>query len=183
MRSHISAFCSALQYIRGLRAIFFTPSFDLKIKCCVDQLNPPPFSDSQCFSSGRLRMQCCRQQKTLNGGGLFVDLLALLLDCRFLGRLFLSRLFRSYLLLGSRLLFLGNYLFPDRLLLDSYLFPGRLFRSYLLHSSRLLFLCSFFLYNHFHHSYFALKSLSLTVFLFITIIPCLQIDSYQPVCR
>ena len=135
-------------------------------------------------------------KKTLNGGGLFVDLLALLLDCLFLGRLlldsylFLGRLSRSYLLLSSRLLFPGsylllssrllfpgnylllssrllfpgNYLFLGRLLLDSYLFLGRLFRSYLLLSSRLLFLCSFFLYNHFHRSYFTLKSLSLTVF-------------------
>jgi hypothetical protein len=27
---------------KGTRAIFYTPSFELKIKCCVDQLNPPP---------------------------------------------------------------------------------------------------------------------------------------------
>jgi hypothetical protein len=30
---------------RGLKVIFYTPSFALKIMCCVDQLNPPEHSE------------------------------------------------------------------------------------------------------------------------------------------
>ena len=37
-RSQISAFCAGLYFIRGLCAIFYTPSFVLKIKCCVDKV-------------------------------------------------------------------------------------------------------------------------------------------------
>ena len=45
-RSHISDFSVAVYHLRFLRDISNTSSFHLKIKCCVDQLNLPPETDT-----------------------------------------------------------------------------------------------------------------------------------------